>query len=306
MLLAGQEWLAGSISGGCLEGDVANSAWEKTAQGPVLVTYDATSDGDIVWGFGLGCNGLVQVLLERLPPDGGVLNWLARVVEKREPLLLATVISAGERLGSCFRDPSFDLQTELNGSRSKVITLAGETYLLERIEPPRKLYIFGAGHDARPLFDMAKSLGFFVCVVDHRSAYCNLDRFPSADELIVVAQSEWGCVAIEKGAATVVMTHNYLQDLEILKDLLASEASYIGLLGPRRRTDKMLGELGVVADERIHSPIGLDIGAEGPEQIALATLAEIQADTNGRAGGHLRERTAGLHEMVGRTLSLEP
>jgi xanthine dehydrogenase accessory factor len=323
MLLAGQDWLAGSISGGCLEGDVANNAWEKTANGPVLVTYDATSDDDIVWGFGLGCNGLVQVLLQRLPPDGGVLNWFARVVEKREPLLLATVISAGDQLGqsSCedvaagaaqgspspagsvggegaggrgSNSLSPKLRAELNGSRSKVITLTGQTCLLERIDPPRKLYIFGAGHDAIPLANMAQSVGFHVAVVDHRAAYCNKERFLSANETVVVAPKDWGSVEIERGAAAVVMTHNYLSDVEILKNLLASESTYIGLLGPRRRTDKMLDELGATADNRIHSPIGLDIGAEGPEQIALAILAEIQANANGRTGGHLRDREGSL------------
>jgi xanthine/CO dehydrogenase XdhC/CoxF family maturation factor len=304
MLLAEKERLAGSVSGGCLEDDLISNAWEKTANGPVLVTYDATADDDIVWGYGLGCNGLVQVLLERLPEDGGVLQWLAHAVKSPNPFVLATCISEGEGLGSrlrvvprryCPSDLERQIWTELGESQSKTATLEGSTYLIERIRSVQVLYIFGAGHDARPLAEMASQIGFYVVVIDQRESYCNREHFPSANELRLIGADDWGSVEIEIESNVVVMTHNYLRDLEILGSLLGSEVEYIGLLGPRSRTEKMLAELGIDDDYRLHSPIGLDLGADGPEQIALAILAELVAEINGRKGGFLRDRKDGIH-----------
>jgi xanthine dehydrogenase accessory factor len=310
MLLSMNSWLAGSISGGCLEGDVVQTAWERTANGPALVTYDATADEDIVWGFGLGCNGIVQVLMERLPTDGGVIAFLADCYQKRLPGVVATNVTEGPDLG-CRQTfcgagvPPANLppiathaKTLLGTRNSETKRFGDQTVLFEAVLPPHSLVIFGAGHDAVPLAEAAKFIGWHVTVVDWRPNYVNGARFPSADSVFVARPEETGTLALEPNCAAVVMTHNYLKDLEILRHLLPGSPAYVGLLGPRRRADRLLGDLAL--DERylakLHAPIGLDLGAEGPDEIALAIIGEIQAFLSGRKAGSLNGYTDPLHE----------
>ncbi|MEB3294210.1 MAG: XdhC family protein, partial [Synechococcales bacterium] len=176
--------------------------------------------------------------------------------------------------------------------------------LLEVIHPPISLLIFGAGHDAIPLVEQAKWLGWTVTLCDHRPGYTNRDRFPGADHIIFcepeqVAQYQ---LALTPQTAAVVMTHAYLRDQFLLKTLLPSVVPYIGLLGPKRRSQQILQELqqsGLFFTnqqlQRLHSPIGLDLGAETPQEIALAIVAEIQAVFAQRSGGWLRDRSAPIH-----------
>ncbi|AIE84045.1 XdhC family protein [Fimbriimonas ginsengisoli] len=287
MLLTPEGWAAGSISGGCLEGDVVRTAWERTENGPALVTYDASADDDIVWGFGLGCNGIVQVLMERIPADGGVLAFLADCIENRRSGVVATAVTEGPRLGE---------------HRYEVPEDDSVAWLVERIDPPRSLVIFGAGHDAIPLVSMAKSVGWHVSVVDGRSAYARTDRFPGADAVITAPPHRAGDIGYDERTAVVLMTHNYLHDLELLRVVLPSRAGYVGLLGPHRRAQKLLGELrreGYSPSEaelaKLHAPIGLDIGAEGADEIALAVVSEIQAFFASRPAGHLHGFSEPLH-----------
>lgn len=315
MLIAEGGWAAGSISGGCLEGDVLRTAWERTAEGPALVTYDATADDDIVWGFGLGCNGVVQVLMERLPAEGGPLAFLADRRDRREPGVLATVVSEGPWLGRrlCVPEcPSLsggeglpeavreDARSLLGRSGHTVRSYDEITVLFESILPPMPLLVFGAGHDAAPVVAAAKALGWHVTVVDGRA---RSDRFPEADAVLAAAPADVASsVSIDGRTAAVVMTHNYLHDLALLRTLLPSAARYVGLLGPARRAERLLNELrddGFVPTPeqkaRLHAPIGLDLGAEGPDEIALAVVAEIQAAANGRGGGFLNGKREPLH-----------
>jgi len=291
MLITRQEWMAGSISGGCLEGDVLQTAWRRTENGPAIATYDASADEDIVWGFGLGCNGIVRVLLERIPPDGGVLAYLEGLLHRREPGVLATVVSEGPRLGERWCLP----WTE-DTIRCRLVQEGEDAVLIEAFAPSSPLTVFGGGHDVIPVTRFAKALGWHVTVVDPRHAHP--ERFPDAD--IVVAETE-----VFPGGAAVVMTHNYLRDRDILRALLGGNAGYIGLLGPRRRAERILNDLrddGFVPNEeqlaRLHAPIGLDLGADGPDEIALAIVAEIQAFFARRSGGSLRGRTDALHEIT--------
>lgn len=309
MLLSRDSWLAGSISGGCLEGDVVRTAWERTESGPALVTYDATADEDIVWGFGLGCNGVVQVLLERLSADGGPMKFLAECHELRLPGVLATVVSDGSRLGFRYEfmgdfDPSPVAQrASLLAGKHEIAQVGDEVLLFESVLPPRSLTIFGAGHDAVPLVAAAKGLGWHVTVVDWRPAYARADRFPSVDSLVLSRPEATGSLALESGSAAVVMTHNYLSDLEILRHLLPGAPTYIGLLGPRRRTDRLLAELGTDVSPfdltKLRAPIGLDIGADEPDEIALAIVAEIQAFFTSRAAKPLHGFADPLHQPSG-------
>ncbi len=177
------------------------------------------------------------------------------------------------------------------------------------MRPPRALLICGAGQDAIPLARLGKELGWRVRVVDGRRAYATRERFPDADDIIHCPAPEFGArVAVETGEAAVIMTHNYLHDRDILRALLPSPAAYIGLLGPRARTERLLADLAALNDaapeldlgkhslRRLHAPAGLDIGAQAPEQIALSIVAEIEAAAAGRDGGMLKRRLAPLHD----------
>lgn len=174
-----------------------------------------------------------------------------------------------------------------------------EGFLVEHISPPRSLFIFGAGHDAVPLVSLAKGLGWHVTVVDHRPAYALPERFAEADRVLCLSPERVNELPIDDRSAAVLMTHNYLQDAALLERLIASPAPYIGMLGPRRRTDRILGELPTLPSEaqiaRLHAPIGLDLGAEEPSEIALCIVAEIQAFANGRTARSLRGHEGPLH-----------
>ena len=289
MLLSREGRLAGSVSGGCLEGDILQKAWWRTEQGAAIVTYDSTdADEDVVWGFGLGCNGVVQVLLERVSPEHpGPLDALASVVRERRPQRIVAVIASD--------DPAVPLGTAPAGWTAP----ANVTVFEETVQPPAPLVIFGAGQDALPLMRLAKELGWHVTVADTRGTRARPERFPLADSVCL----GWpDSMKMDERTAVVVMTHNYPDDRRVLKSLLLSSAGYIGQLGPRVRTERLLAELaddGLVITEamrsRLHAPIGLDLGADNPEEIALSIVAEIQAARAGRSGEYLRNRRAPLH-----------
>jgi xanthine dehydrogenase accessory factor len=179
----------------------------------------------------------------------------------------------------------------------------GGELFVEVLAPPVPLLVCGAGHDALPVVRLAHDLGWWVMVADSRPAFATRERFPEADEVFLVEDRDVASkVRIDRDTYAVVMTHNFLHDLEILRGLLTTPAHYIGLLGPRARTEKLLAELekqGVVLDgaqrARLHGPVGLDTGADSPEEIALSITAEILAVHNRRAATPLRERRGPIH-----------
>ncbi len=332
MLLTPSGWVAGSVSGGCLEGDILQKAWWRTQAGaPVLVTYDSTDEDDIVWGFGLGCNGVVQVLLERLVPHDplNMVDFLARCLDHRRAGVVATVIRSacgptvtlGQRVllssaetladigdASLARDILRDAQAVLADGRSQTRTYTlpqgAVDVALESVLPPVPLVIFGAGHDAVPLVRFAHELGWHVSIVDTHSVSVTAQRFPLADCVLSCAPEEiLSHVELGPRTAAVVMTHSFPQDSLLLPVLLASPAAYVGILGPKKRTARLLDELAARgaasppdALARLHGPIGLDIGADTPEQIALSIVAEVQASLAGRMGGELRRRQAPIYD----------
>jgi xanthine/CO dehydrogenase XdhC/CoxF family maturation factor len=338
----------GSISGGCLEDDAREHAREAMRTGEArLVRYDTTAEGDILFGSGLGCQGVVEVLVEPLPdgtldPDAGrpadPVGCIAWSLRQRRVSALASILAvepagsgvaparAGEFLWlaeDCapliaVGHPEIaarvteDARTALDAGRAAdhEHTLANGTrfrVFVDVIVPPRSLLICGAGYDAIPLARLGKELGWRVRVVDGRKAYVVPERFPGVDELVHCPPPQFAArIPVERGEAVMLMTHNFLHDREVLRALLRSEAAYIGVLGPRKRTDRLLEELateGVKDDpifsrkslRRLHGPAGLDIGAEAPEQIALAIIAEIEAVSARRRGGVLKRRKAPLH-----------
>jgi xanthine/CO dehydrogenase XdhC/CoxF family maturation factor len=185
---------------------------------------------------------------------------------------------------------------------ARTVILDGVEILCEHIPPPTSLIIFGAGHDVVPLVAAAKAVGWYVTVVDRRPAYAQRDRLPAADEVVAAEPAAAKTLTMDARTAVVVMTHNYLSDLEILRGVIAGPACYIGMLGPMVRTHRILGEIRESGFDptpeqlaRLYAPIGLDIGAEGPDEIALSIVAEIQAATHGQSGKSLKGRTVPLH-----------
>ena len=327
--------LLGSISGGCLEDDARERARAALATGrAVSVVYDTTPEADILFGSGVGCQGVVHALVQPLPPDqptADPLAHLARALHQRKAGAMATVCTAngddalpgqflwldehGATAGT-LAEPGLiaavgaDARTVLKSGRSTLRAYAlaeggwAEVFI-DAVQPPRSLLICGAGQDAVPLARLGKELGWRVRVVDGRRAYATRVRFPDVDELTVCPPREFAArLSVEPGEAVVLMTHHYLHDKEFLRVALTSAAGYIGLLGPRHRTDRLLSELtglpssalGKRSLQRVHGPAGLDIGAEAPEQIALAIVAEIEAVAARRRGGVLKRRRAPLHE----------
>ncbi len=319
LLLLSSGERAGSISGGCLEADLIKKAWWLTEAGPAIKRYDTTPDGDIAPAYGLGCSGIIHVLLERLiPGNAAVLQLIRDVRSERRPAVVAHVIApssaAGQKLmmntagrvqhNLANRELALALQTEakaaLAGHNSHGVHLSGGTEaFIETLAPAVRLLVFGAGDDAIPLTKFAKLLGWNISVLDGRAHYARPERFPEADEVIVRPTKQANAaLAIDHWTAAVVMTHSYTQDLGILRELSSQPLRYLGILGPRKRASQLLSDASLDAARLVpalHSPMGLDIGADGPEQVALAVLAEIQASLNGREGGLLRERSGSIH-----------
>jgi xanthine dehydrogenase accessory factor len=350
MLITESGQTVGAISGGCLERDVVERARQVIASGaPRIVEYDTRGAEDIVWGLGLGCNGVVRVLLESLHEGSSgarALQFIADLLRARQCGVVATVIAAGqatngeriteqltdigarcqfdeEELSNC--EQSFvaartivdvklatriraDARAALAAGRAMTRVYeagARQTEIFfDVISRPRALVIFGAEHDAVPVMQLAHMLGWHVTIVDTRARSATRERFRAADAVIPCrAEDVASCITFTRDTAAVVMTHNYLDDVELLRALLPSPASYIGLLGPKQRTEKLLKEVGAedfsFADAHhahLHGPVGIDIGAETPEEIALAVVAEIKAVWAGRRAGFLRDRTAPIHD----------
>lgn len=300
LLLSHDRRRIGSISGGCLEEDVlARAARVFETGAPDLVTYDTTSENDLVWGVGLGCHGVVQVLIEKLPPRPAWAATVAANLSAHRPTDLAVVYVSENplHLGTHLAPPAARRESEgLNAASTLVF--------LNTIPAPTALLVFGAGDDARPLSRLAKELGWHVTIADPRRDFATAERFPLADRLVVAPAHELAARAADiPHALAVVMTHHYVHDVPILRDLLASpDFRYIGLLGPKKRAERILSDLrqsGAAfhpdALARLHAPVGLDLGAETPEEVALSIVAEIRAFLSQRNARPLRDRTRPIH-----------
>lgn len=350
----------GTISGGCLEGEVRQAALEVLASGePRFLHFDMTADDDAVWGLGLGCNGRIDVYIEAVPPPGSGAEEAPTPSADAAAKVAATVVwtpapsaaggADGVRVGAVMHldddgpggvrgstgDPALDelvrkealelaasgasrsrlfLRAESGGGytavkRPREIIAAREAgrgiqvYFDSRIPRPT-LLVLGAGHDAIPLTRMGSMAGFRVVVADSRRAYATRDRFPDADEVIVTRPGDLlQYVTVDEFTYIVVMTHNYNHDGDLLKAVWGLPYAYLGQLGPWERTERLLADVaehGKDVDahlDRLYGPIGMDIGAEGPEQIAIAIMAEVLAVKTRRPGGFLRFRKGSLHAL---------
>jgi xanthine dehydrogenase accessory factor len=281
--------LQGSVSGGCVESDVAVQAAEVIAEGtPRLLTYGITDD--MAWNVGLPCGGEIDVFVERFESE---------LPDSAEPAVSVTVLEgerAGERrlLGSDAVEPG----------PSRVLELDGETVFAEMLGPPPRVVVIGAIDTAEELCRAAKSLGWHTVVTDPRPALTTRERLPSPDELLVAWPDEaLEQLAPDRDTAVVVLTHEERLDVPALTSALEGEAFYVGAIGSRRTQEKRrerLLEAGVDDDElrRLSGPAGLDLGAQTPAETAVSILGEILAVRAGRSGGRLREGSGRIHSTA--------
>lgn len=315
MLVGATGTSTGTISAGCLESDVIEHAKHAIRSGEAkLVEYDTTaSSEEMAWGLGLGCNGVVRVLVEPVAADSLYIEALRRSCEMRldaAPITVATVYQASEIAPAGARLVMHEegsvqaekLSTEMAALlESEVRTprggMASLKVFVERLLPPVSLVLFGAGQDALPIVELARGLGWRTEVVDPQARPASLSRFALADRVTLARPEDVAArVRLTPRTLALLMSHNYAHDLELLRFLLASPACYIGVMGPRKRTERMLSQLGMDEESsRLHAPVGLDIGASTPAEIALSILAEMRAVLEGRSGGMLRERRGSIH-----------
>jgi xanthine dehydrogenase accessory factor len=326
MLITEDGQLTGAISGGCLEGDALRKArLVMTQNKPMLVTYDTTDDDDAKFGVGLGCNGIIHILIEPIFADkqNNPIILFKQFLSKRQPVVLITIFSMDDKQaaqpGTCLilTDqeelqgffPDEDIKDALledardvlkNGNSVTKTYLYGDkfTCFIELLQPTVSLVVFGAGNDAIPMVQLADVLGWHVTLIDGRANYAVPGRFPLAKR-IIIAKPEQALTQINIDSRTifVLMTHNYNYDMAMLKQLLPLALTYVACLGPKKRLNRMLDELreeGLNITEQqlqsIYGPAGLDIGSETSEEIALSIISEMQAVLKKRNGTPLREK----------------
>jgi xanthine dehydrogenase accessory factor len=294
MLIAEGGVRIGSVSGGCLEEDLFERSKRVSATGRAqLVVYDTTAENDLLWGVGLGCHGVVRILLEPLPSRPA---WAAAIAEN-----LRT--GRATELAVVWDGPAGPPGTMLRDAHAGTSLKAESGVFSETVKPPTPLSIFGAGDDAQPLARLAQDLGWSVTVADPRPAMPTAARFPGVSGLVAGPADELAArVAPAPGSLAIVMTHHYVHDRPLLRHLLPLPLAYLGLLGPRARAQRILAD---IAEEglavtpamrlRLRAPVGLDLGADGPQEVALSVIAEMKAVLAGRDGRPLRDRTLPIH-----------
>ena len=306
----------GGVSGGCLEADVREIAMTVMREEvPQLRHYETGGDDRTVWGLGLGCNGSVDIFVQPVT-SGDALDVTRRVrtlLAGDAPFAVSTLVrdpsAARGRMLVTWDGPPVGstgtpgLDREI-ARRAEALLAAGESkcYDIESTgvftevhAPPPRLVICGAGDDAMPLAAYASQVGFRVTVVDHRPAYLSPERFPDAE--LIDRRPADGLEGLPLGPRThlVVMTHSFAHDREWVRHLLRTDAPYIGLLGPRARKEEILEQIDAAGTDRLFAPIGLDLGADGPEQVAVSILAELLAVRASSASRHLREKEDVIH-----------
>jgi len=305
MLIADSGEYAGLLSGGCLEGDLAEHGQAVLAGGAArLVRYDMRGPNDLLFGLGSGCEGAMDILLQRIdcgndwqPMTQLASDWRAQraaamllVVESNDPTLpLGSGIFVPN--GDCFGEGSRERlralrsQLPLPPSTRVVAAPSAGIEVLALLRPPRpQVLLLGAGPDAQPVAQLTNFLGWRLTVIDHRSHYAQAARFPEAARVLDTGPQALAALRASGGTASfgaaIVMSHHLPTDLAYLRELASSDIAYVGLLGPSARRDRLLTDLGPDAARihpRLHSPIGLDLGASTPDTIALSIVAEIQA-----------------------------
>lgn len=317
MLVEDNGALTGTVSGGCLEADVREIALSVIRDGvPQLLHYDTSADDAAPWGLGLGCYGAVDVFVQRAnaPEPLEIYRRMMPLLQENAAFAVSTIVRGPSGLGrsvivemngppACSTgDASLDriiaaaAIDALGTGLSQIHDLGSHQVFTDVQLPPPSLLIIGAGEDARPLVDFASDVGFRVTVADHRPQYLSANYYRNGTRF-VQARADSATLDMQLGPRVyaIVKTHSLENDREWVRRLLASDVTYIGILGSRGRIDDVLRELGAEDDERVFGPMGLDLGADGPEQIAVSVVAELLAVVSGREPGHLRSRASAIH-----------
>ncbi len=325
MLITDDGQLTGAISGGCLEGDALQKALLVMVQKKArIVTYDTMDEDEATLGVGLGCNGVIQVLIEPIDPmdPDNQISFLRQVVAERQKSVLVTIFSLDDKkadqkgtsllmeenggtrntsidthlLQHLKEDASSTLAQQRSSFRNYISENINLTAFIEYIPPVISVVVIGAGNDVFPLVDMAEILGWDTRVVDGRASYASRDRFAKSCQVLVSKpENVLDQIPVDQYTVFLLMTHNYNYDLAMLRALLRKKLMYIGVLGPKKKLDRMLNDLkteGIQPTEEqmsfVYGPVGLDIGAETAEEIALSIIAEIKAVYSGKNGQSLR------------------
>lgn len=322
---------AGGLSGGCVERDLIRRGWWYTSGGPAVITFEASEGGDDEGsnGFhgGSGCGGAVDVLVERNDDvhegDEGALGFIDACLTREMEGALVTVyrstvpglqvgawsgVAAGERWGAGRQGSRTEASRTLDAlaaaagegptPRSVTFALDGGTgaALVELVRPPPHLFVMGTGGDASALAAYARALAWTTTVWDPQPRFETRERFAHVDlRHVGPAATLAPRISAAARAAAVVVAHDLARDREALAMLRGTTARYIGIVGPRRRTDGLMAEVGAISPARLHAPAGLSVGAETPAEIALSIATEIQAVLCGATVGHLRDRVGAIH-----------
>ncbi len=293
----------GSVSGGCLEAEIVRKAEWYVRDGARVEQYSTLFDDTAEIPYGLGCGGTVDVLIEptTTPEFDALMTALADSLQGQARRVTTWIPAGGRRLRR-----EIDALDGRGLFRSEGLQLtSAESGFSEGIDPPQRLFVFGAGDDAQPLVRMAALLGWTVEVVDGRPQWARSGRFPEAER--VVAAHDLRDLRITPEDAVVLMTHSYEQDRSWLEQVLPLAPRYLGLLGSRHRSALLVAEAAKTLDwpleracDRLFSPVGLDLGGDGAEAIALSAIAEIQACVQGKIGHSRRLTPDVISEQIAR------
>ena len=330
MLVTEDGSLTGAISGGCLEGDALRKALLSIHQKQnKLITYNTNNEDDAELGLQLGCNGIVHILFEYIDENipNNPIQLLQQLQAERSPAIMGTLFSLKkqarqdgtilfyrENTAPLYQiDAAAELLTEAKNvldTKTATIKKIDENSeveaLIEYIAPPVSLVIVGAGNDVQPLVKMVEILGWEITIAEGRATHATKKRFPKAKQILVGKPEQvFKDIKIDYQTYFVLITHNYKYDLAMLKLLLQTDCNYVGILGPKTKLNRMLDDFsdeGIKVTEeqlnRIYGPIGLDIGAETSEEIALSIIAEIKAMMSGKTGTSLKYKTGKIHNTA--------
>lgn len=293
LLVSADAGHTGNVSGGCLEDDVREVALRVIRTGAAeRRSYCGSADEIAAWDLGVGCEGEVEILIAPVRDA-----WVAErdAMRAQIPFVVLTALDSGAR--RCLTGTQ--AESYIGGGDSRLETIDGVETFVDVLTPPPRLLVVSGGEDARHLVRVAHEVGFRVVVADRRPGLLHAARFPVGVQIVETDAARLGeRVVLEPNDFAVAMTHHFADDTDYVRALLRSPIRYLGVLGPRQRTERILSLLraeGPVDDTRIYGPVGLDIGTDGAEQVALAVVAELLAVRSGRRPQSLRERGVPIH-----------
>lgn len=301
MMMAADGRMRGTISGGCLEGDVYQWAeLAMTQNKPRVQVYDLTEND--MWGLGIGCKGVVEVWIQPVSSEDPFWQETRRHLTQNRPVTLILAMPEGTRSGmtddgSRWGDPlppSLDSAIRVHrqeSTRLEKVTVKGYTYILDTLMPPDPLVVAGAGHDAVPVVALATSVGFAVTVLDPRPAFNNSQRFASPLTEFWVQEPHEVSPARLDDRYWLIMNHHQARDEAALALALEANPRWIGVLGPLSRTREMLEKIGRSLDDGpLWAPVGLDLGAESAEEVAVSIVSQLMAARRHRSAEPLAGR----------------